>query len=123
MLVKDGKLEGLEEYNGKEVEVKEIKNTRSLSQNNSLHLYFKLLSDELNHAGFDMRQVIRENLNIPWTPESVKTYLWHPVMKSMFNINSTRELTTPMINDIYDVINKTIGERCKIHISFPSIET
>jgi hypothetical protein len=120
MIVKDGKLEGLEEFEGKEVEVKEVKNLRSLKQNRSLYKYFSLLSEELNHAGFDMRHVIRENLDIPWTPDSIKYYLWKPVMKSMFGIESTREMTTPMINDIYDVINKTIGERTLLHIPFPT---
>jgi hypothetical protein len=29
-------------------------------------------------------------------------------------------MTTKQINELYDIINKQVGEHCQIHIPFPS---
>lgn len=96
--------------------------TRSNKQNNSLHLYFQLLATELNLAGYDMRKVIRPEVDISWTPYSVKEYLWRPLQKVMFGKKSTTQLSTEDINLIYDQVNRIVGERTKIHVPFPCLE-
>ena len=93
---------------------------RTSQQNRSLHLYFTLLADELNVAGYDMRKTLQESIDIPWTPTNVKSFLWKPVQEAMLEKESTTELTTKDIDMIYDVINKTIGERTGVHVPFPS---
>ena len=52
---------------------------RTLKQNNALHKFYSLLSDELNTAGLDMVAVLKEGADIPWTPDNVKERLWKPV--------------------------------------------
>ena len=103
------------------VEVKVIHNSRTISQNNAIHLYCSRLSDALNAEGLDMKAVISKEVDIMWTPVTVKEYLWKATQKIMFGKSSTTQLDkTKEIDKIYDVINKTIGERTEIYVPFPS---
>lgn len=103
--------------------VERIEKTRTSQQNRALHLYFAQLAEALNDAGMDMRAVIRTNVEIPWTPLSIKEYLWRPVQNKSLHKKSTTELTIGEIDKIYEVVNKVVGERTGVHIPFPSIET
>lgn len=100
----------------------EIK-TRTSQQNRSLHLYFTLLAEALNDAGYDMKKTIRQDIDISWTAISIKEYLWRPIQDMMFKQKSTTRLKTKDIDKIYDILNKTIGERTGVYVPFPSIET
>jgi len=96
---------------------------RTLQQNSALHLFFRLLADELNSAGLDMRQVLKPGVEIPWTDENVKEYLWRPIQKAYTRKDSTKELNkTKDINNIYEILNRHLGEKLGIHVEFPSIE-
>lgn len=96
---------------------------RTIAQNRSLHLYFTLLSDELNTAGLDQRKVLKPSIQIPWTPESTKEMLWRPIQEAMFKKESTRELTSAEIDKVYDVLNRHLGETTGVYVGFPSEET
>ena len=98
------------------------KKNRSIQQNKALHKWFDQLSKALNEDGFDMRTVISEEIDIPWSHYTVKEHLWRPVQKTLYNIESTKNINTQEINKIYDIINKTVGERTGIHVPFPNIE-
>ena len=120
-------IEHLEEFchnnNDKQVriEVKVVNNSRTLAQNNAIHLYCSRLSEALNTKGLDMKAVISKDIDIMWTPVTVKEYLWKATQKIMFGKSSTTQLDkTKEIDKIYDVINKTIGERTEIYVPFPS---
>ena len=78
---------------------------------------------DLNADGFDMRAVIGESVDIFWTPYTIKEHLWRPTQKQLFGKKSSKSITTEEINQIYDVINKAVGERTGIHVPFPSQET
>ena len=105
------------------IELKQNQKRRTLIQTSALYLYFSFLSDELNEAGQDMKKVIRKEIDIPWTPENVKLFLWKPIMEAYLNKISTTQLTTEDINKCYDILNKVIGERTGVHVDFPSIES
>lgn len=98
-------------------------NTRTLQQNRALHLMFDQLAQELNQAGFDMRKTLKPSIDIPWTGESVKEYLWRPVQQAQVNKKSTTELTTSEIDEVFDTINRHLGTKFGIYVPFPSIET
>ena len=106
------------------IEVYKKVRTRTDAQNRALYLYFTLLADELNAAGYDMKKTIAQDIDIPWTPETIKENLWRPVMKAYLGIDSTTKLKKlEDIDYIYDIINKVIGERTGVFVPFPSIET
>lgn len=96
---------------------------RTSQQNRALHLYFTHLADELNNAGLDMRKTLKPSVDIPWTGESIKEYIWKPIMKAQLQKKSTTEMTTKDIDKVFDTINRHIGEKFGIHIDFPSIES
>lgn len=96
---------------------------RTLTQNAALHVYFKLIADQLNEQGLDMRKVLKPGVDIPWSPISVKNYLWRPVQKLQLGKESTTQMTTVEIDQVFDTINKHLGEKFGIHEDWPSIET
>lgn len=96
---------------------------RTVQQNKALHLLFTHLATTLNEAGLDMRRTLKHDIDIPWTPNSVKEFLWRPVQNAQLNKDSTTELTTTEIDQVFDTINKHLGERFGLHVPFPSIET
>lgn len=107
------------------IKVKEIKKTRTLTQNNSLHLWFSQIAEALNEKHFDMRTIIRDEIAIEWSGYNVKEYLFRPLMKAKFGKKSTTQLfKSGEIDDIIDIITKVIAERTNGevgYIPFPSI--
>ena len=98
--------------------------SRSNSQNRALHLYFTIISKELTNLGltFNYSGVKGLNLEIPYTPEIVKNFIWRPIQISLFDIKSTTKLTTKQINDIIDVITLFFDQK-SVKLEFPSIES
>jgi hypothetical protein len=105
-----------------DVEVTKHKKRRTNLQNNSLHKFFELLGGTLNDAGLDMRELLKEEIAIEWTPSSVKEKLWKPIQKAMFNKESTADLETDEVSMIYEVLSKHLGEKRGIYVPFPSRE-
>ena len=105
---------------GKTIEITICDNKRTSRQNRALHLYFVLLSKALNDGGFDMRFVIKKDVDIPFTPETVKSHLWKPIMEAYLDKSSTAKLKSKDIDPIFDILNRHIGERTGIHVPFPS---
>lgn len=95
---------------------------RTKQQNKAIHVLFRLLAETLNENGLDMRKTLKPDIDIPWSGASAKEYLWRPIMKAQLNKDSTTELTTVEIDEVFDTINKHLGEKFGIHIPFPSIE-
>ena len=96
--------------------------TRSLNQNNAAHLAFKLIADILNDSGLDQRHVLKEDIQIPWSQDSVKEMLFKPVMKAMTGKDSTTKLNKIELAEVYEVLMKHLGERFGIFIPFPHEE-
>jgi len=98
---------------------------RTARQNKALHKYFELVAKALNESGLDMRVVLKPNVDIPWNTQSVKDFLWRPVMKAVLQKNSTTEMTTTEIDDVWEVINRHLAKFGKFgveSIPFPSYE-
>lgn len=94
---------------------------RTVLQNRALHLYFKLVADTLNDAGLDMRAVLKPEVEIPWTKDTVKDFMWKPIQKIMLDKKSTTELSTKDIDIIYDTMNRHLAKH-GVTEAFPSIE-
>ena len=103
------------------IDIKIYKNTRTNRQNRALHLYFSLVSDELSSAGFELRDLVLDNIPIPITSESIKL-LWKQMQEKMYGTTSTTELKTNEVGEIYDAMNIVISERLKVHIPFPNFD-
>ena len=94
---------------------------RSPSQNNALHLGCELLADQLNDSGLSMQKVLR--VDIPWTPQTVKLWLFKPIMKALLLKTSTTELNTKEVSQVWELLMRELGEKKGVeYIKFPSQE-
>ncbi len=95
---------------------------RTSQQNRALHVLFRLLADTLNENGLDMRKTLKPEVDILWNDKTVKEYLWRPIQKAQLTKNSTTELTTVEIDQVFETINKHLGEKFGLKVVFPSIQ-
>ncbi|NCB79660.1 MAG: hypothetical protein EOM41_06805 [Bacilli bacterium] len=102
--------------------VVEIKNLdmRTLQQNKALHKYFSLVAEALNDRQLTVKTIIKAD--IEWNPLSVKEMLWKPIQEAVLHKKSTTELKRKEIDDVYDTINRALGEKFGIYVPFPTIE-
>lgn len=97
--------------------------TRTNSQNKALHLFCDLLAKELNMAGLDMKTVLKPEVDIPWTKQTVKDYLWRPIQKALTTKQSTTELDTAEPSEVWEILNRHLGEKFGVEVpAFPSQE-
>jgi len=109
---------------GKKLELKEVKRNRSTQQNSALHVYFSIISVELNDLGLEYQYtgISGNTFELMYTPDLVKEYIWRPIQVALFKIKSTTKINTNQINEIIDVITKFFADR-EIVIEFPSIDS
>jgi len=69
-----------------------------------------------------MRKVLKPEVDIPWNGRTVKEFLWRPIQETQLRKSSTTELTTKEIDEVFNTINRYLGEKFGIHVPFPSIE-
>ena len=79
-----------------------------------------MVADALNDAGLDMHAALPP-MEIPWSKEAVKNYLWRPIQKLQLAKQSTTDLTTQDIDTIYETLNRYLAHH-GIHEPFPSVE-
>ena len=94
---------------------------RTGTQNNALHKFFELLSNELNGAGYTIPFVLKFfSVELDWDTNRVKQILWKPLQKALLKKKSTTELTKQgEIDKVYDHLNRSLGEKLHIHVPFP----
>ena len=94
---------------------------RTVQQNRALHLYCKQVAEELNKKGIGVTAVLKPEVSFNMI--TVKEQLYKPILAALRGKNSTRQMTSKELNEVYDVMNKVLGERFGIHVEFPSIES
>ena len=84
---------------------------RTSQQNKALHVYFELVADALNSAGFDIQKTIEKSpIDISWSRESVKELLWRPIQKTIYSKQSTTELEkSKEIDAVYENLNRFLA--------------
>lgn len=100
------------------VEFHVVERQRTKKQNNTIHRYLRALVHDLNEAGLDMRTVLKPEVEIPWTEESAKEFLWRPIMKILFDIESTCDMTTDQVNEVYQILSRHLATKFAIQTTF-----
>lgn len=95
---------------------------RTPQQNKSLHKYFTMLANELNDSGQDMRKTLKPDIEIPWGTESIKEMMFKPIIKAMFNVDSTTDLDTKQISEAYEVLNRHTASKLGVSVDWPHEE-
>lgn len=100
----------------------EAPQTRSDQQNKAIHVFCELLAAELNNAGLDMKKVLKPEIDIPWTKDTIKEYIWRPVQLAQLRKESTVNLSTKEVSMVWETINRFLGEKHGVHVPFPTSE-
>lgn len=96
---------------------------RSAQQNRALHLFYRLLAEELNAGGYTVQLILKEKMDLDWTPEAAKELLWRPAQRAILGKESTKDLEkVEDIDLVYSHLNRHLGEKFGIHVAFPSHE-
>lgn len=96
---------------------------RTPRQNRALHLFFKHVSEKLNAGGYNVQLVLKEKMDIDWTPALVKEVLWRPAQKVILKKKSTTELEKQRdIDTVYEHLNRHLGEKFGVHVPWPHFE-
>ena len=97
--------------------------TRTTQQNKALHLYFDHLAKELNDSGYDIKKTLRNDVDVPWSPVTIKELIFRPIMKAQLGKDSTTKLTTKEIDLVINTLTRHLGEKLGIQVNFPSMES
>lgn len=96
---------------------------RTLTQNRALHMFCDNLAKALNDAGLDMKRVIKQDVDIPWTGDTAKNYLWRPIQKAVTGLDSTTKPEASQYSAIYEVLNRHLSQKFGISVPFPERES
>ena len=97
------------------------KPTRTLKQNSALHLWFGLLAREMSIAGVPLFVTIgSRKMERLWNADTVKREIYHPVMKSITEKESTAKLTTKEVDQVAEPITQWLADEWKIIVPFPN---
>lgn len=102
----------------------ESEKQRTLRQNASLHLGCQMVAEELKEKGYTVQATMKllGNLEVDWTQKLVKEILIHSISKAMFGKESTADLTTKELQDVWENMTRAIAIT-GVSVSFPSMET
>lgn len=89
---------------------------RTDQQNRALHLWLRQVADQLQEKHYDFRDI---KVEVRPTEHLVKEYMWRPIQKALYGEVSTTELERAQVADVYDHLNKLLGERFAIHVPWP----
>jgi len=93
--------------------------TRTQQQNKAFHKYIRILVEAMINQDLDMRTAVK--IPIQPTMENVKATVVHSVMNALYpDVESTADLTTTQINQLYETINQFTWHKWGISIEFPS---
>ena len=92
---------------------------RSIQQNKAMHKYFELCAKELDEAGFSVQAVIEKTMDVNWDKDLFKRLVWKRALKAKLDKESTSEMTQQDVEEVYEIVNRFMGENFGIHVPFP----
>lgn len=109
--------DSLTKRKGKKYRIEEIDSKRSDAQNRSLHLWFTMVAEELNNAGYSVQEVLKQKIAIDWNTELVKDILWKTAQERILHKKSTTELKKQEdIDKVFDHLVRHLGEKFFIEV-------
>ena len=108
---------------GATVALEEGKPSRTLRQNNAIHLYCEMIAETLNDQDrmFTFNGIKGVEIEIRYTQNLVKETLWRPIQMALFDKDSTTKLTTEEVGKIAEHIEMFFAKQ-GIDLPFPSID-
>lgn len=88
-------------------------------QRNSLHLACELLAKQLNDSGYDMKTVLKPEIEIEWNKEMVKRYLYKPILEVMTAKTSTEDQDTIEPDLVWKTLNRHLASKFGVSQEWP----
>ena len=101
--------------------IEKRQDVRTVQQNRAVHLYCKQVAEALNDNGHSVVAVLKPD--IQFSMITVKEQMFKPILTALRGKNSTTQMTTKEVDEVYHIMNKVLGEKWGIHIPFPDKET
>lgn len=98
-----------------------VEKQRTIQQNKSIHKGCTDIANLLTEQGKNLSVVI-ERLDVRPSMESVKD-IFRAIAKAKYGIESTSDLKSNQVMEVWDDLIKAISETTGIFISFPSQES
>lgn len=80
-------------------------------QFSALHVWCDMVADTLNDAGLDQRVVLKPEVAIDWTKDSVKKCLYKPLLEAMTGKVSTTQQDTVEPSAVANTMARHLGEK------------
>jgi len=91
-------------------------------QRKSLHVYCRLMAEDLNKTPFTFRyflKVTESHLEVPWTKELFKKYVFKPVLESQTEKESTEDMDNIDPSDIHRIVDEYIASKFGVSHPWP----
>jgi hypothetical protein len=89
-------------------------------QRSALELFFEIVAEAFRNTGHTFKkEILGVTYDLPVTKTLVREQIWKPIQKTLFDIDSTGDLTTSQMDMIIDVFVKHFGEK-GYGLRFPS---
>lgn len=95
---------------------------RTNKQNNTLAVLCRRLADGLNNAGFEIPHPFKPDLEIPYTEISVRELIYKPIIKAMFDADSSTTLTTEQFSEAMTTMVDAVCRNTGVNVPIPSQE-
>ena len=102
-----------------EIDIKNI-DMRSIKQNSAIHLWCKMIAQQLNNNGLYVSDVIKTQSH--WNMSKVKENIFKPVVKSLYEKDSTTKLKKDEFEQIIDTIIQAFAMKGIVIPDFPNRE-
>lgn len=97
---------------------------RTPTQNRSIHKGFELIAQAFREKGYsveDLLTILDYRIELEWTKTLVKEILFKQIAKKMFDRDSTKDLTTKELQEVWENMSRRIAPS-GVYVPFPSTE-
>ena len=91
-------------------------NAITQKQVNALNLWCRMVAECFREAGLDVRQIIREDVEIPVTEYFVKNNLYKPLLEVRTGKKSTMDQTTTEPSEIAEIIHRHYAQKYGLNL-------
>ena len=94
--------------------------TRSVKQNNALHLLFRQIAEELNNAGYTRPQPWGK-MEVPYSEVAVKEMFYVPIIDKVYKKQHSSELDTKELSESVEVLLDALAQNTGIAMQMPQM--